>query len=66
MFGLLIAAQDDGDDSIDVGDIDLAVTIHVGSCGITISSQDDGDDGIDISNIDLAVAIHVAGQSFRD
>ena len=32
------AAQDDVDDSIDVGDVDFAITVHIGSCHVTISA----------------------------
>ena len=59
------AAQDDVDDSVHVGDVDFAVTVHV-TAGILATIQDDVDGGIDISNIDLSVAIHVTSWSFRD
>ena len=59
------ASQDDVDDGVDVGDVDFAIAIHVGSSIVTISAQNDIDDGIDVCNIDLTVAIHVARQGFR-
>ena len=32
------AAQDDVDDSVDVGDVDFAITVHVGSNSVIIST----------------------------
>ena len=32
------AAQDDVDDSVDVGDVDFAITVHVGSNSVIISA----------------------------
>ena len=60
------AVQDDVDEGVDVGDVDFAVTVHVGSRSVTISAQNHVDDGIHIGNIDLMVAVNVTRQSFRD
>ena len=56
------AAQDDVDDGVDVGDVDFAITVHVGSSSVIISIQNHVDDGIHICNIDFTVAIHVANE----
>ena len=55
--------QDDVDDGIDVGDGNLAVTVHVGSDGRSILSQDDGHDDIDIGDGDLAIEVHITLQA---
>ena len=55
-----ITTQDDVNDYIHVGDIDLLVAIHIGCRFITVTVQDDADDDIDIGDIDLAIAIDIA------
>ena len=57
---VLVGAEDDFDDRIDVGDVDLAIAIHVKSF-ICISVKDGFDGMIDISNVHLAIAIHITG-----
>ena len=52
----------DVDEDVDVGDVDLAVTVHVGFGSIGIPTQDDVDDGIDIGDAYLAVKVHITGQ----
>ena len=59
LYLILGAAQDDVDDSVDVGDVDFSVTVHVGSSHVTISAQNNVDSSIYISNIDFTVAIHI-------
>ena len=65
LYLILGAVQDDVNDSVDVGDVDFAITVHV-TAGILATIQDDVYDGIHISNIHLKVAVHVAKRSFRD
>ena len=62
LYLILGAFQDDVDDSVDVGDVDFAIAVHVCRIGATISVQDDADDGIYICNIDLKVAVHVTNE----
>ena len=62
LYLILGALQDDVDDSVDVGDVDFAIAVHVCRIGATISVQDDADDGIYICNIDLKVAVHVTNE----
>ena len=61
---ILGSVQDDVYDSVDVGDVDFAITVDV-TAGILATIQDDVDGGIHVCNIDLTVAIHVARQGFR-
>ena len=60
------ASQDDVDDGVDVGDVDFAIAIHVGSSIVIISTQNHIDDGIHVCNVHFTVAIHVARLRFRD
>ena len=60
---VLADAEDDFDDRIDVGDVDLAIAIHVKSF-ICISIKDGFDGMIDISNVHLAIAIHITGLGY--
>ena len=59
---LIIAAQDGVDQGVDVGDVDFAITVHVGNRSTTILDHNHADDGIHISNIDFTVAIHVTSE----
>ena len=61
---VLVDAEDNFDYRIDVGDVDLAIAIHVKSF-ICISIKDGFDGIIDISNVHLAIAIHIAGSRCR-
>ena len=60
----LIPLKDDVDENVDVGDVHLAVTVHVSNRDGTISSHDDVDDGIDVGDIDLKVAVHITFVAF--
>ncbi len=62
LYLILGSVQDDVDDRVDVGDVDFAVTVHVGSSRASISAQNHVDDGIHIGNVDLKVKIHVANE----
>ena len=57
-------AQDAVDDSVDVGDIDLAITIDISSRRAIITILDDINDRIDIRDIYLAIDIHVGRPRF--
>ena len=48
---------------VEVGDVNLAITVHIGSMEITVSTQDDIDDGIHVGDIHLAVMVHVGSQA---
>ena len=52
-------AQDDANHSIHVGNVDLAIVVHI-AIRLGIIFQDHPDNGIDIGNIHLGVTIHVA------
>ena len=58
-----LIAEDDVDDGIDVGNVDLAVVVDVGSWGCWYPRQDDVDDDVDIGDIDLSVAVHITTQA---
>ena len=60
-LGLLFTAKDDVDHRVHIGDVHLAVSIHVGSA-VAAAREDDVDNGIYIGNIHLAVIVHVPPQ----
>ena len=51
------------DEGIDVGNVDLTVTVHVGSRQ-SVNCQDGVDDRVDICNIDFTVAVHISDGRF--
>ena len=58
-------AEDDVNNSIDVGDINLTITIDIGTLSglvIYIATKNDVNDSVYISNIDLSIVIDVARQ----
>lgn len=55
--GLII--QYDPDDGVDVGDVDVTVTVHI-KVSLPIGHQDGIDDDIDIGDIHHTVIVHVA------
>ena len=59
----LNVAHDHIDEGIDVGDVDLTVTVHVGS-GQSVKCQDGVNDRVDVGNIDFAVAVHITDGRF--
>lgn len=59
-YSIIGATQDDVDDSVDVSDVDFAITIHVGSSRAAITFQDDVNNGIHISDVHFEIAVHVA------
>ena len=58
----LAAAQDDVNQHIHIGDVHLAVSVHI-KLHFGIGTQDGVDDRIDVGNIDLTVIVHIAGCS---
>ena len=54
-----LLGQDDVDEGVHIGNVNLAVTVHIGT-GAGAARQDDVDDGIDVGDIDLAVVVHIA------
>ena len=57
------AGLDNLDDDVDVGDVDLAVAVHIGArhgALIVLGALDNSHDHVDVSDIDLAVEVHVA------
>ena len=62
-MGQTAALKDDVDDGVDIGDVHLAVTVHVGKAFIGVDlPMDDTDDAIHISDVHLAIGIHVTSQ----
>ena len=47
-------------DNIDVGNVNLTITVYVCIVRRTITFQNDVDHSIDISNIDFAITVHIA------
>ena len=57
-LGAEFLTQDECDDSVDVRNVDLAVSVHIGTFhGVVIidDTQNDVDDSVQVSDIDLAV-----------
>ena len=57
--------HDDIDNGIDVGDVDLAITINVGNHDVAVPIKDDVNQGIHVSDIHLAIKVHVATPVLR-
>ena len=61
-MALGLFAQDDVDNGIDVGDVDLSVLVNVGATLKIIGAsctQDYVDYAIDVGNVHLAVTVHI-------
>ena len=62
---MCLMAENDIDDCIDIGNVNLSITIDIGTLSglvIDIAPKNDVNDGVDIGNIDLAIVIDVARQ----
>ena len=63
----LADAQNDIDQGAHIGDIHLAVAVHIGySCVHGGDAHDHVDEGGHITHIHLAVAVHIASKNNRD
>ena len=55
-----INSDDEVDDGVDIGDVHLAITVHVGTALIGVRvTLDDADNAIHIGNVHLAITVHV-------
>ena len=59
LLSLMRCSQDNANQGVDVGDIDLAIAIHIAAVGEVVREDAVGD-RIDIGNIDFAIIVHVA------
>ena len=59
LYLILGTIQDDVDDNVDVGDVDFAIAVHVGSRGAAVSAQNHVDGNVHISNVHFMVAVNV-------
>ena len=57
----VLLVEDDVNQGVDIGDVHLVVTVHIGSSrGLLFQNQ--SDEGIDIGDVHLAVTVHITLQ----